>query len=652
MVRLARRRSRHAWLWAALCAAAGACGRGSEPVRVESGDVALEAALDSAVPRVGGNRLELDAPRQDGAPARGRGGRGGRAHALDGGHARDGQAPSRSARAATGATRRSSTSRWEAPGSSRSWRGRRRGRRSGRRARSPRGRRGSRSEGPGRRGGGAPGQGRRARGTKGTQRGRRRRRLRPRAAGEAPGEFTLPPARVQEVGVRLGPRSSAGASREASAPRASSPTTRRPSSTCRSRCAAGSARSGRTPSACASSAARRSSRSTAPSSTPRRRSTSRRSRSQRRRARQRRPRPRRLARARGAQAPARSGTSAPARSRRSSGAARRSGDRRSARPSAARCREGGRRGQRLRARRSASTGSRRSTASGSRREVYESGAAPVVRVGMPATVTLPYLPGQRLRGARRLRLPDASTRATRTRARAPRARESASGALRPDMYATVRLEGDAADAARRPAVGGAPRRRAQLRVPRSRRGRFRPRQVEVGHAERRGRSRSLAASRPGERVVRRAPSWSRPRAGCAPRWSSGDAAAPVPAPTSRRAPSRRLIAACARQPVLDLLARRGRVALGGVASRCAQTPLDAIPDLSDMQVIVFTEWPGREPGPRRGPDHLPDLVARCSRRRACASVRGAVVLRALVRLRRSSRTAPTSTGRAAACSST
>ena len=25
------------------------------------------------------------------------------------------------------------------------------------------------------------------------------------------------------------------------------------------------------------------------------------------------------------------------------------------------------------------------------------------------------------------------------------------------------------------------------------------------------------------------------------------------------------------------------------------TPLDAIPDLSDVQVIVFTEWPGRSP---------------------------------------------------------
>ena len=36
------------------------------------------------------------------------------------------------------------------------------------------------------------------------------------------------------------------------------------------------------------------------------------------------------------------------------------------------------------------------------------------------------------------------------------------------------------------------------------------------------------------------------------------------------------------------------------------TPLDAIPDLSDTQVIIYTEWPGEEPRPGRGPDHLSD----------------------------------------------
>ena len=27
-----------------------------------------------------------------------------------------------------------------------------------------------------------------------------------------------------------------------------------------------------------------------------------------------------------------------------------------------------------------------------------------------------------------------------------------------------------------------------------------------------------------------------------------------------------------------------------------KTPLDAIPDLSDVQVIISTDWPGRSPG--------------------------------------------------------
>ncbi|MCA9398369.1 MAG: efflux RND transporter permease subunit, partial [Candidatus Omnitrophica bacterium] len=26
-----------------------------------------------------------------------------------------------------------------------------------------------------------------------------------------------------------------------------------------------------------------------------------------------------------------------------------------------------------------------------------------------------------------------------------------------------------------------------------------------------------------------------------------------------------------------------------------KVPLDAVPDLSDVQVIIFTEWPGRSP---------------------------------------------------------
>ena len=60
---------------------------------------------------------------------------------------------------------------------------------------------------------------------------------------------------------------------------------------------------------------------------------------------------------------------------------------------------------------------------------------------------------------------------------------------------------------------------------------------------------------------------------------------------------------------------------------------------------------GAEPRPRRGPDHLSDLVDACWRRRAsstCAASRCSACRSSTS----SSRTAPTSTGRAAACSST
>jgi Cu(I)/Ag(I) efflux system membrane protein CusA/SilA len=35
-----------------------------------------------------------------------------------------------------------------------------------------------------------------------------------------------------------------------------------------------------------------------------------------------------------------------------------------------------------------------------------------------------------------------------------------------------------------------------------------------------------------------------------------------------------------------------------------KTPLDAIPDLSDVQVILYTEYPRPGPAGRRGPGHL------------------------------------------------
>ena len=55
----------------------------------------------------------------------------------------------------------------------------------------------------------------------------------------------------------------------------------------------------------------------------------------------------------------------------------------------------------------------------------------------------------------------------------------------------------------------------------------------------------------------------------------------------------RWIATCAQHPVLTLCLIGALAGWGLVAMRGA--PLDAIPDLSDTQVIVFTDWPGRSP---------------------------------------------------------
>ena len=62
----------------------------------------------------------------------------------------------------------------------------------------------------------------------------------------------------------------------------------------------------------------------------------------------------------------------------------------------------------------------------------------------------------------------------------------------------------------------------------------------------------------------------------------------------------RLIALSARNRTMTLLAVAAAFAWGVMALR--QTPLDAIPDLSDVQVIVSAEWPGR------GPDLIEDQI--------------------------------------------
>ena len=62
---------------------------------------------------------------------------------------------------------------------------------------------------------------------------------------------------------------------------------------------------------------------------------------------------------------------------------------------------------------------------------------------------------------------------------------------------------------------------------------------------------------------------------------------------SSKSPLARLIAFSAQNYVITILLVAAFAAWG--YRSLMQSPLDAIPDLSDVQVIVFTDWPGRSP---------------------------------------------------------
>src|SRR6266480_3282967 len=55
----------------------------------------------------------------------------------------------------------------------------------------------------------------------------------------------------------------------------------------------------------------------------------------------------------------------------------------------------------------------------------------------------------------------------------------------------------------------------------------------------------------------------------------------------------RIIEASARNPFLVIVLTLFGIA--GAIWALTRTPLDAIPDLSDVQVIVYTDWEGRSP---------------------------------------------------------
>ena len=57
----------------------------------------------------------------------------------------------------------------------------------------------------------------------------------------------------------------------------------------------------------------------------------------------------------------------------------------------------------------------------------------------------------------------------------------------------------------------------------------------------------------------------------------------------------RIIEASARNPFLVIMLVTFGLASRPASGRLRNTPLDAIPDLSDVQVIVYTDWEGRSP---------------------------------------------------------
>ena len=395
-----------------------AAGSRSDPVKVRSQGLEIAVAVEPAAPRVGENALGIELRDAEGQPRRGadldvavRCTRWARCPRWAG--------PPACPSAATAATAPTSSSRWAAPGASRS-------RRSppGCRWRAPRAR--SRSARP-------------ACGSRRSRAAEPRPRA-PRADAAHPGEFRIAPERLQRIGVRTATRAAQALATEVRAVG----TRRLRRDRARRRLAQGARLGRRAPRRrgrrAASSAATCSSRSTAPSSTRRSRSTCQALRSQERARDDRRARARRLPRARGAQPAAALGRRATPTSSASRSAASRSSTFRSARPRAAMSsrRTSSRAARSSRA--SASTASRRSTASGSRRR-STSRSCRSCAPGSAPTSTLPSLPGSHA-SRRRSRT---STRRS-TRRRAPRACGSRSPnpdlALRPDMFASVRLHAD------------------------------------------------------------------------------------------------------------------------------------------------------------------------------------------------------------------
>ena len=267
------------------------------------------------------------------------------------------------------------------------------------------------------------------------------------------------------------------------------------------------------------------------------------------------------------------------------------------------------------------------------------------------TITVPYRPGQDLERHGHLHLAD--RRGEDAHGQGPHRGRQPGGGLKPDMFADVFLAwtwgglvvpGQRRDRRRGPAP----------RVPRPSRGRFEPREVSSASSPGAD-SRSCRGLAEGDRVVTAAnfllDSESSLRAALSA-MAAPETSAPPPAQsqtsTEGRAMIRAIIRFSAHNRFLVLLAtavRRGLRDLHPPAHPARRHPRPLRHAGHHLLAL------GPQPGHHRGPGHLPDRH-RPARARRRSRPSAASPTSASPTSTSSSRTAPTSTGRAAACSST
>ena len=217
-------------------------------------------------------------------------------------------------------------------------------------------------------------------------------------------------------------------------------------------------------------------------------------------------------------------------------------------------------------------------------------------MGLPVEATVSALPSRTFRGRIAFVDPvlDAATRSARVRAELPNAK----GELKPGMFADVRIEVPSTNALTIPeaaVIDTGTRRVVYVEtVPNT----FTPREVRIGEASS-DRIAILGGLREGERVVAAAnffiDAQTQLSSGAAAQYSG--ALDVTTTPEAKTTPAR---GDAVIKRVIDFSLNNRFAILGltlllaaaGIYAR-PHDPVDAIPDLSENQVIVWADWPGR-----------------------------------------------------------